>query len=49
MPLKVGPQTYPNEIQTADFRVEEFRLPLMKAAIRMPAQSRSLSPAFRSI
>ena len=38
MALKVGPQTYPNEIQTADFRVEEFRLPLMKAAIRMPAQ-----------
>ena len=38
MPLKVGPQTYPNEIQTADFRVEEFRLPLMKAVIRMPAQ-----------
>jgi len=37
MPLKVGPQSYPNEIQTADFRVEEFRLPLMKAAIRMPA------------
>ena len=38
MALKVGPQTYPNEIQTAEFRVEEFRLPLMKAAIRMPAQ-----------
>jgi uncharacterized protein YfaS (alpha-2-macroglobulin family) len=38
MALKVGPQTYPNEIQTADFRVEEFRLPLMKAAIRMPSQ-----------
>jgi len=38
MALKVGPQTYPNEIQTADFRVEEFRLPLMKAAIRMPTQ-----------
>ncbi|MGH7915592.1 MAG: MG2 domain-containing protein, partial [Candidatus Binataceae bacterium] len=30
--------TYPNEIETANFRVEEFRLPLMKAAIRMPAQ-----------
>jgi alpha-2-macroglobulin len=29
---------YPNEIQTADFRVEEFRVPLMKAAIRMPSQ-----------
>ena len=38
MPLKVAPQTYPNEIQTADFRVEEFRIPLMKAVIRMPAQ-----------
>ncbi len=38
MALKVGPETYPTEIQTADFRVEEFRLPLMKAAIRMPAQ-----------
>ena len=39
MPLKGDPQTYPNEIQTADFRVEEFRVPLMKAAIRMPAAS----------
>jgi uncharacterized protein YfaS (alpha-2-macroglobulin family) len=38
MALKVAPQTYPNEIQTADFRVEEFRLPLMKATIQMPAQ-----------
>lgn len=42
MPLKndtpSNPWAYPNEIQTAHFRVEEFRLPLMKAAIRMPAQ-----------
>ena len=37
MPLKGNPGTYPNDIQTAAFRVEEFRLPLMKAAIRMPA------------
>ena len=38
MAIKGVAQTYPNELQTADFRVEEFRLPLMKAAIRMPAQ-----------
>jgi len=38
MPLNVSPQTYPNEIQSGDFRVEEYRIPLMKAAIRMPAQ-----------
>ena len=37
MPLKGDPGTAPNDVQTADFRVEEFRLPLMKAAIRMPA------------
>ncbi len=37
MALKVGPQTYPNEIETANFRVEEFRIPLMKAVIRMPS------------
>jgi uncharacterized protein YfaS (alpha-2-macroglobulin family) len=40
MPLKGDPGTYPNDIQTADFRVEEFRLPLMKAAIRVPAPIR---------
>ena len=38
MALKVSAQTYPNELQTADFRVEEFRIPLMKARVRMPAK-----------
>lgn len=38
MPLNVDSQTYPNEIESGNFRVEEFRIPLMKAAIRMPVQ-----------
>jgi alpha-2-macroglobulin len=33
----VGDQS-PSQLSTGDFRVEEFRIPLMKAAIRIPAE-----------